>query len=57
MEILLMLLPISFVLVGIAVAIFTWAVNHNQFEDLDRHALEVLDESEQKKPTGETNHE
>ena len=57
MEILLMLLPVSFILVGIAVAIFTWAVNHNQFEDLERHAIEVLDESESKTPTGETHHE
>ena len=32
------------VLIGIAGAIFMWAVNHNQFEQLDRHGLDIFDE-------------
>ena len=44
MESLWMLLPISLVLVTAAIFAFSWAVNHNQFEALDQHALDVLEE-------------
>ena len=44
MEILVVLIPVSIVLIGIAGAIFMWAVNHNQFEQLDRHGLDIFDE-------------
>jgi cbb3-type cytochrome oxidase maturation protein len=45
MTILLMLIPISLLLIGIAAAMFIWAVNNDQFEDLDRHGFDILEES------------
>ncbi len=42
MNALLLLLPISLLLLGIAVAAFAWAVRRGQFEDLDSAALDVL---------------
>ena len=47
MEILLVLIPVSIVLIGVAATMFLWAVNHDQFEDLDQHALDIFDESNQ----------
>ena len=44
MNILLMLLPISLVLLGLAIAAFAWAVRKGQFDDLDTPALDILDE-------------
>lgn len=45
MEILLLLIPLSLLLVGLAAAIFIWAVNNGQFEHLDQHGFDVLDDS------------
>lgn len=45
MAILLLLIPISLLLIAIAGAMFIWAVNHDQFEDLDRHGFDILDDS------------
>lgn len=45
MNILLMLLPISLVLVGLAIAAFAWAVRKGQFDDLDTPALDILDDA------------
>ena len=42
MNILLLLIPLSLLLIGIAAWIFVWAVRHGQFEDLDTPALDVL---------------
>ncbi len=42
MTILLFLIPISLVLLGIAVAAFFWAVRQGQFDDLDTPALDIL---------------
>ena len=42
MSILLLLVPISLVLLGIAIAAFVWAVKRGQFEDLDTPALSIL---------------
>jgi len=44
MEILLLLIPISIVLIGIAGATFVWAVNNDQFEELDRHGFDILED-------------
>ena len=44
MQIILLLIPISIVLLACAGAAFIWAVNRNQFDNLDEHALDVLDE-------------
>ena len=46
MEILLWLLPISFVLLVVAGGAFMWAVNTDQFEDLDHHAMDIFEEDQ-----------
>lgn len=45
MTILLLLIPISLLLIGIAAAMFIWAVNNDQFEDLDRHGFDILEDT------------
>jgi cbb3-type cytochrome oxidase maturation protein len=42
MNILLVLIPISLLLLGAAIAAFAWAVRSGQFEDLDAAALDIL---------------
>lgn len=45
MNILLVLIPVTLLVVLIAVALFFWAVNHQQFDDLDSPAvLPLMDE-------------
>ncbi|MCB1686039.1 MAG: cbb3-type cytochrome oxidase assembly protein CcoS [Pseudomonadales bacterium] len=44
MEVLLLLIPVSIVLIAIAAALFTWAVNHNQFDSLDKHGFDIFEE-------------
>jgi cbb3-type cytochrome oxidase maturation protein len=50
MSILLLLVPISLVLLGIAIAAFVWAVKRGQFEDLDTPALSILADDEEDTP-------
>ncbi|KAF1709261.1 cbb3-type cytochrome oxidase assembly protein CcoS [Pseudoxanthomonas kalamensis DSM 18571] len=50
MRILLLLVPISLVLLGIAVWAFVWAVRRGQFDDLDTPALDVLVDDEEREP-------
>lgn len=45
MEILALLIPLSIGLVGIALWFFTWAADHEQFEDLDQHSMDIFDDS------------
>jgi cbb3-type cytochrome oxidase maturation protein len=42
MSILFVLIPLGLVLLGVAVWGFIWAVNNNQFEDLDQAAHSIL---------------
>ena len=42
MNILLALVPLSAVLVGLAIWAFVWAVRRGQFDDLDTPALSIL---------------
>jgi cbb3-type cytochrome oxidase maturation protein len=42
MTILLLLIPISVVLLGIAIWAFVWAVRRGQFDDLDTPAIDIL---------------
>lgn len=42
MNILLVLVPVSLLLVGAALAAFFWAANDGQFEDLESPALEPV---------------
>ena len=44
MNILLVLIPLSLLLLLLAIAAFRWAVRNRQFEDLDAAALDVLRE-------------
>jgi cbb3-type cytochrome oxidase maturation protein len=44
MEMLVVLIPLSIVLIGIAGAIFLWAVNHDQFDQLDKHGFDIFEE-------------
>jgi len=45
MPILLLLIPISLLLIAVAGVMFIWAVNHEQFEELERHGFDILDDS------------
>ena len=42
MAILLILVPISLILLGVAIAAFAWAVRKGQYDDLDTPALDIL---------------
>ncbi len=42
MAILLALIPISLLLVGVAIWAFVWAVGRGQFENLDAASLDIL---------------
>jgi cbb3-type cytochrome oxidase maturation protein len=45
MNILLVLIPVTALVVAVGVALFFWAVNHQQFDDLDTPGiLPLLDE-------------
>ncbi len=45
MNILLALIPVTLLVIVIAVALFFWAVNHQQFDDLDSPAeLPLMDD-------------
>ena len=47
MNALYILIPLSLVLVFIAVAIFIWAVNNGQFDDLDSPAWRILEDDDE----------
>jgi cbb3-type cytochrome oxidase maturation protein len=42
MAILLVLVPISLLLLGLAIWAFVWAVKRGQFDDLDAAAIDIL---------------
>ena len=46
MNILLLLVPLSVMLLGVAVWGFVWAVRRGQFDDLDTPALDILADDE-----------
>lgn len=50
MNILLLLVPISLLLLGVAVWAFGWAVKRGQFDDLDTPALDILREDRPHSP-------
>ena len=51
MNILLLLIPLSLVLLGIAIGAFVWAVRRGQFDDLDAAAIDILVEDEMERDT------
>ena len=50
MRILLLLVPISMVLLAVAIWAFVWAVRRGQFDDLDTPALDILAEDDEPRP-------
>lgn len=54
MEIIFVLIPISLLLIGSAIAVFIWAVNNDQFEDLDRQGYEILFDEDDNESKGES---
>jgi cbb3-type cytochrome oxidase maturation protein len=44
MNIMLVLIPISLLLIAVAIYAFFWAVDHDQFEQLDRAARSPLED-------------
>ena len=45
MNVLLVMIPLSLVLLGGAIAAFFWAVDHDQFDDMDTPSLLPLDDA------------
>jgi len=52
MESLYFLIPISILMLAVAAKIFIWAVDHKQFEQLDQHGLDILEDTNEQN-TGE----
>lgn len=50
MEVLFVLIPLSSVLVLAILAVFGWAVHHQQFEDLEREGLRILEDPGEERP-------
>ena len=42
MEILFLMIPLSLMLVGVAIWAFFWAVGNGQFDDMDSPAVQIL---------------
>jgi len=54
MSIIYVLIPIAMIFIAIAVLVFFWAVKSNQYDDLDREAVNILfDEDVVNTPTKE----
>lgn len=54
MEILFVLIPLSLILLGIAVWAFFWAVRSGQFDDLDSPAYRILLDDDEEPPENQT---
>ena len=55
MNILLLLIPLSLMLLALAIGAFCWAVKRGQFDDLDAAALDVL--VDERTPNGAPRHD
>jgi cbb3-type cytochrome oxidase maturation protein len=56
MKIIFMLVPISLMILIIAIACFFWAIRSGQYDDLDRYARDILlDDAKDKLPTKRKN--
>lgn len=42
MEVVFVLIPLSILLVLLAIRAFTWSIDHGQFDDLERESLRIL---------------
>jgi cbb3-type cytochrome oxidase maturation protein len=54
-SILFVLIPIGLLLLGIAIRAFFWAVDHDQFDELDRAAESILFDDDVSRPTPNPN--
>lgn len=54
MSSLLVLVPIALVLLGVAIWAFVWAVDHEQFDDLESEGSRILFEDGPDEPASET---
>ena len=54
MEIIYVLIPLSILLMILAIGAFFWAVRNDQFDDLDTPALDILDDDDEK--SGRSDH-
>jgi cbb3-type cytochrome oxidase maturation protein len=52
MKIIYVLIPISLLLVGLAIWAFFWAIKSGQFDDLDSPARKILLDDDSKPPPG-----
>ena len=50
MSVIYFLIPISLVVLAVIVAAFFWAVNHNQYDDLEGPAHKILFDEKEEKP-------
>ncbi len=50
MNIIYVLIPLSVILMILAIAFFFWAVRNDQFDDLDTPALDILDDEDKPRP-------
>ena len=50
MSSLFLLIPLSIVLISIAICVFIWAVRNRQFEDLDKEAHRILFDDDDQEP-------
>lgn len=55
MTIIYILIPLSLMLLGLAVWAFFWAVRNDQFDDLDTPPLDILDDEEDEDEARESN--
>lgn len=56
MEVLFLIIPISLILVGVILAALFWAIRSQQFDDLDRAAMDpILDDDRAVAPPAQTN--
>jgi cbb3-type cytochrome oxidase maturation protein len=51
MESIFLLLPLAMLFTALAAWLFIWAVNNNQYDDLDKHGQQLMFEDHDK-PTG-----
>ncbi|MFZ5636224.1 MAG: cbb3-type cytochrome oxidase assembly protein CcoS [Pseudomonadota bacterium] len=56
MNILLALIPISLLLLGLAIWAFVWAVKKGQYDDLDTPALDILIDDDKPMPAKRSLH-
>lgn len=51
MNILLLLIPLSLMLLALAIGAFVWAVKRGQFDDLDTPAIDILADDREALPS------